>query len=199
MVAGPSEIMIIADDSARPDFVAADMLTQAEHGSGFEQSVLVTTDPVLVDRVRCELNARQKRLSRSEAIEKVFASGVYFILVRDLNEAAAVASRYAPEHLEIMCANAEAVADNITAAGAIFIGEWTPEPIGDFCAGPSHVLPTAGSGRYFSGLTVEGFFRRMSTLQYTREAVQPELDLVKAFAEMEGLDAHGMSGEVRRG
>jgi histidinol dehydrogenase len=199
MVAGPSEIMIIADDSARPDFVAADMLSQAEHGSGFEQSVLVTTDPVLVDRVRCELNARQKRLSRSEAIEKVFANGVYFILVRDLNEAAAVAGRYAPEHLEIMCANAEAVADNITAAGAIFIGEWTPEPIGDFCAGPSHVLPTAGSGRYFSGLTVEGFFRRMSTLQYTREAVQPELDLVKAFAEMEGLDAHGMSGEVRRG
>lgn len=199
MVAGPSEIMIIADDSARPEFVAADMLSQAEHGSGFEQAVLVTTDAALIDKVRLELDVRKRQLNRGEAIEKVLAAGVYFILVRDLAEAADVAGRYAPEHLEIMCRGAEEVAAGIPAAGAIFIGEWTPEPIGDFCAGPSHVLPTAGSGRFFSGLTVEGFFRRMSTLRYTREAARSEIGLVKAFAEMEGLDAHGMSGEVRRG
>ena len=198
MVAGPSEIMIIADDSARPEFVAADMLSQAEHGSGFEQAVLVTTDAALIDKVRAELDARRQTLSRGAAIDKVLANGVYFILVYDLDEAVDVAGRYAPEHLEIMCRDAERTAGKIKAAGAIFIGEWTPEPIGDFCAGPSHVLPTAGSGRFFPGLTVEGFFRRMSTLQYSREAVQDEIDIVKSFAEMEGLDAHGQSGEVRR-
>ncbi len=197
MVAGPSEIMIVADDSARPEFIAADMLSQAEHGSGLEQAVLVTTDAALIEKVQVELDIQKQQLTRSATVDKVLDNGVYFILVKDLDEAADVASRYASEHLEIMCRDAESTAKKIRAAGAIFIGEWTPEPIGDFCAGPSHVLPTAGSGRFFSGLTVEGFFRRMSTLNYTKEAVQPEIALVKAFAEMEGLDAHGRSGEIR--
>ncbi|MDD4182170.1 MAG: histidinol dehydrogenase [Victivallaceae bacterium] len=197
MVAGPSEIMIIADDTARADFIAADMLSQAEHGSGLEHAVLVTTDANLIKQVQLELEKQKKRLSRSATVDKVLSHGSYFILANDLDEAADIASKYAPEHLEIMCRDADIEAKKIKAAGAIFIGEWTPEPVGDFCAGPSHVLPTAGSGRYFSGLTVESFFRRMSTVQYSREAIQHAIPTITAFAEMEGLDAHGNSAKIR--
>jgi len=197
MVAGPSEIMIIADDSARADFIAADMLSQAEHGSGLEHAVLVTTDAGLIEKVQNELDIQKQRLSRGTMVDKVLKDGVSLILVKDLADAIEIAGKYAPEHLEIMCRDAESTAGKIKAAGAIFIGEWTPEPVGDFCAGPSHVLPTAGSGRYFSGLTVEGFFRRMSTIQYTQTAIQQEIPVIAAFSEMEGLDAHGNSGKIR--
>ncbi|MDD3117352.1 MAG: histidinol dehydrogenase [Victivallaceae bacterium] len=197
MVAGPSEIMIIADDSARADFIAADMLSQAEHGSGLEHAVLVTTDAGLIEKVQNELDIQKQRLSRGTMVDKVLKDGVSLILVKELADAIEIAGKYAPEHLEIMCRDAESTAGKIKAAGAIFIGEWTPEPVGDFCAGPSHVLPTAGSGRYFSGLTVEGFFRRMSTIQYTQTAIQQEIPVIAAFSEMEGLDAHGNSGKIR--
>ena len=197
MVAGPSEIMIIADSSAKPDFIAADMLSQAEHGSGLEQAVLVCTDKDIVDAVAVSLKKQAKTLGRLSFVEKVLKNGVFLIHVEDIEQAIEIAGKYAPEHLEIMCRKAKTVASKIRAAGAIFIGEWTPEPVGDFTAGPSHVLPTAGSARYFHGLTVSGFFRRMSTLQYTKDALISELPAIHEFSRMEGLDAHGRSALIR--
>ena len=197
MVAGPSEIMVIADEKCNPEFIAADMLSQAEHGSGYEQAVLLSTDAPLIDEVEKELYKQKELLSRSETIDTVLDKGVFLIQVEDMNQAAEIASRYAPEHLEIQCRKAGNVAKQVKAAGAIFIGQWTPEPIGDFCAGPSHVLPTAGSGKYFSGLTVEGFFRRMSILNYQKSALKKEVETAVKFAEMEGLDAHGRSAAIR--
>ncbi|MDD5726968.1 MAG: histidinol dehydrogenase [Victivallales bacterium] len=197
LVAGPSEIMIIADEKCNPAFIAADMLSQAEHGSGFEQAVLLSTDAALIDEVAAELFRQQAELNRRQIIDRVLADGVFLIQVKDTAQAAEIAGRYAPEHLEIQCRQAGKVAKQVKAAGAIFIGQWTPEPIGDFCAGPSHVLPTAGSGKYFSGLTVEGFFRRMSILHYQKSALKQEVETAVRFAEMEGLDAHGRSAAIR--
>ncbi len=197
MIAGPSEIMIIADEKCNPAFIAADMLSQAEHGSGFEQAVLLSTDKNLINEVEKELLEQKTKLSRQKIVEKVLADGVFLIHVKDMTQAAEIASSYAPEHLEIQCRKAGNIAKQVKAAGAIFIGQWTPEPIGDFCAGPSHVLPTAGSGRYFSGLTVEGFFRRMSILNYQKSALKKEVETAVKFAEMEGLDAHGRSATIR--
>lgn len=197
MVAGPSEIMIIADEECSPEFIAADMLSQAEHGSGFEQAVLLSTDAALIEQVESELMHQKQHLSRHKTVDKVLKSGVFLIHVKDLKQAADIATKYAPEHLEIMCRQAGHVAKKVRSAGAVFIGPWTPEPIGDFCAGPSHVLPTAGSAKFFSGLTVEGFFRRMSIINYQKSALRKELSAVLKFAEMEGLDAHGNSAAVR--
>ena len=197
LVAGPSEIMVIADETADARFVAADMLSQAEHGSGREQAVLLTTDGGLVERVAMQLEAQAAKLGRSECIRQVLDKGVFLVEVENLEQAAELASAYAAEHLEIMTRQPGRLAKKVTAAGAIFLGPWTPEPVGDFVAGPSHVLPTGGAGRYFSGLTVEQFFRRMSVMNYRRPALLRELDAIASFAENEGLDAHGRSATIR--
>ena len=198
MVAGPSEIMVIADETADPDKIAADMLSQAEHGSGLEQALTVTTDENMVAKIEKALAERKATLPRMATVDKVLEQGSWIIVVKDMAQAAEIAGKYAPEHLEICCKDARKVAKTIKAAGALFIGHWTPEPIGDFCAGPSHVLPTAGSAKFFSGLTVEGFFRRMSTVEYSEEAIQSEIAIAEKFAEMEGLAAHGRSASSRR-
>ena len=198
LVAGPSEILVLADHTARPDFIAADLLSQAEHGSGLEQAVLVTTDESLIARVTAELEAQSQRLPRIECISKVLERGVFLIWVPTLEQAAEIASCYAPEHLEIITENPEALVPSIKAAGAIFLGPWTPEPVGDFVAGPSHVLPTGGSARYFSGLTVDMFFRRSSLVKYSREAILNEMPHIAAFAKCEGLDGHGNSALIRQ-
>ncbi len=197
MVAGPSEILVIADDAANPAFIAADLLSQAEHGSGLEQAVLVTTSRGMIDRVEAEFLRQKATLPRLATVDRVQEKGVFLIHVPDLEEAARVASSYAPEHLEIQTANPEAVAKKITAAGAIFLGAWTPEPVGDFCAGPSHVLPTASSARYFNGLETVSFYRRSSLVKYSEKALRREVGIVECFAEMEGLDAHGRAGSIR--
>lgn len=197
LVAGPSEIMVIADETANPAFIAADMLSQAEHGSGREQAVLVATNSNILERVKAEIDKQSAVLSRAACVQKVIDNGMYLIAVKDVMEAAKLASLYAPEHLEIMTATPESVAANVTAAGALFLGSWTPEPVGDFVAGPSHVLPTGGSGRFFSGLTVELFFRRMSVVHYEKDALLSELPYIQAFARREGLDAHGNSATIR--
>ena len=197
LVAGPSEIMVIADKTAPAAFIAADLLSQAEHGSGFEQAVLVTDAPELIKEVQDEVIKQKALLSRSECIEKVVEHGIFLIEVNDMDEAAEVATMYAAEHLEIITENPEAVAENVKAAGAIFLGPWTPEPLGDFVAGPSHVLPTGGSARYFNGLTVNQFFRRTSLVKYSKQALSKEVDAMSAFAKAEGLDAHGRSGTIR--
>ena len=197
LVAGPSEIMIIADDTAEARFIAADMLSQAEHGSGREQAVLLTTCAELLESVPRELRRQSAALSRRDCVETVLDNGVFLVQVEDRAEAARIANRYAPEHLEIMTRRAGSLAKKITAAGAIFLGAWTPEPVGDFVAGPSHVLPTGGAGRYFSGLTVEHFFRRMSLVSYQKKALLRELPTIEEFARQEGLDAHGRSAAIR--
>ena len=197
MVAGPSEIMVIADSGQNPEFIAADLLSQAEHGSGLEQAVMVSTDHELIKRTAECVKIQAKSLSRGEALNKVIKNGMFFIEVENLEQAVDVANRYAPEHLEIICENAKELANGIKAAGAIFLGEWTPECVGDFTAGPSHVLPTGGAAKYFSGLRIEDFFRRMSIINYQRNSLEEDLPSIMRFAAAEGLDAHGRSALLR--
>ena len=197
MIAGPSEIMIIADKLANPDFIAADLLSQAEHGSGIEHAVLLTISELLIEKVRNSIEAQSKKLKLTAAIKKTLSEGVFLIEIENLAQAISIANKYAPEHLEIICVNNEYVAEQITAAGAIFLGEYTPESVGDFIAGPSHVLPTGGSARLFSGITIDTFMRRSSLIKYTKQALEKEVSLIERFAEMEGLDAHGNSAMIR--
>jgi histidinol dehydrogenase len=173
------------------------MLSQAEHGSGLEQAVLVTTCDKLYNEIEAEILRQRDLLTRQETIDKVLAKGVFIIKVDNLNKAAEIASKYAPEHIELQVKRPRALAPKIKSAGAIFLGSWTPEPIGDFCAGPSHVLPTAGSGKFFGGLSVDGFFRRSSMVQYSKQAIQKEAVYAHRFAMMEGLDGHGRSATIR--
>lgn len=197
MVAGPSEIMIIADGGCDPSHIAADMLSQAEHGSGLEQAVLVTPSSELIDSVADALKGRAAKLGRKSTVNAVLKNGVFLIQSANLEQAAEIASSYAPEHLEILCHQAGNIAKKVTAAGAVFLGAWTPEPVGDFVAGPSHVLPTGGSARFFSGLSVDQFYRRMSVVNYQKSALARELPHIQKFAELEGLDAHGLSASIR--
>jgi len=197
LVAGPSEIAILADAEANPAFVAADLLSQAEHGSGFEKSLLVTDSMELAEAVNAEIAKQLPLLNRQFALEKVMANGVLIVVVEDLDAGMALCNRFAPEHFEIMVADAEKWLDRVTCAGAVFIGEWTPESVGDFVAGPSHVLPTGGAAAMFSGLTVDDFRRRTSFMHYTKEDLQAVLPTVVAFSEVEGLDGHGRSATIR--
>ncbi|MBR2625039.1 MAG: histidinol dehydrogenase [Lentisphaeria bacterium] len=197
LVAGPSEILVIADKSANPEFVAADLLSQAEHGSGLEQAVLVSTDHAMIGKVEAAVMRQRDTLKRQETIDRVLKNGVFLIEVPDEETAALVASSYAPEHLEIQTVNPERIAKNITAAGAIFLGQWTPESCGDFCAGPSHVLPTAGSAKKFNGLETVSFYRRTSLVKYSQAALKRDADVIARFGAMEQLDAHGRAGTIR--
>jgi histidinol dehydrogenase len=198
LVAGPSEILVVADETANPAFVAADLLSQAEHGSGLEQAVLVTTSKKLIDAVEKEILRQKALLSRQETIANVLERGMFLIWVPDLSKACELAGKYAPEHLELQVASPEKWYGKIDAAGAIFMGQWTPEPVGDFCAGPSHVLPTASSARSFNGLETSSFFRRTSIVKYTQSALMREAEIVERFGSMEGLDAHAMAATIRR-
>lgn len=198
MVAGPSEIMIIADSTVNPAFAAADMLSQAEHGSGLEQAVIVADSKDILDKVEAELRRQAASLPRLATVEKVLAHGTFMIEAENLLSAADIAGKYAPEHLEVMCADPRGLLPHIKAAGAIFLGQWTPEPAGDFTAGPSHVLPTAGTAKFFHGLSTADFMRRSSVLEYTEEALMKEVSAIECFASLEGLDAHGRSASIRR-
>ncbi len=198
MVAGPSEIMVVADAWANPAFVAADMLSQAEHGSGLEQAVCVSDSRDMLNEIKCEYLRQKEFLTRQEPLTRVTENGIFFIEAKDMAEAAEIANNYAPEHLELQVEKTELLAGKISAAGAVFLGPWTPEPAGDFTSGPSHVLPTAGSARYFHGISGADFMRRSSIIKYTREALMAEVDDICLFAEMEGLDAHGNSAAIRR-
>ena len=198
LVAGPSEILILADETANPAFIAADLLSQAEHGSTREKAVLVATDDLLLTRVQQELFQQARKLTRSECIQKVIDNGIWLIGVKSVQEACDIANQFAPEHLEVQMENPHEVAEKLTAAGAIFLGPWTPEPVGDFVAGPSHVLPTGGAALRFSGLTVDMFFRRTSLVEYSQEALYKELPVIAQFAAQEGLDGHGASALCRK-
>jgi histidinol dehydrogenase len=197
---GPSEVMIIADGSADPAYAAADLLAQAEHGSGREKVFLVTLKAGVAEAVEAEIARQLKVLGRSAKIERVLQSGFLIIDADGADFAAAIANQVAPEHLQLMTAprTARMLTKAITTAGAIFIGNQTPTSLGDFTAGPSHVLPTARAARFSSGLRVADFLRRTSLVEYDRASLRKAVPVVSAFALMERLDAHGRSATIRR-
>ncbi len=196
---GPSEVMIIADDTARADFAAADLLAQAEHGSGREKIYLVATSSKIIAAIAAEVELQLGRISRAEKTAQVLANGFLAVEVSSLTQAATVANYVAPEHLELLVKDSavKRLTRAITTAGAIMIGNYTPTALGDFTAGPSHVLPTGRAGRFFSGLRVADFMRRTSIVRYDRTSVRAGDRVVAAFAAMERLDAHGRSVAVR--
>jgi histidinol dehydrogenase len=197
-VAGPSEIAVLADASAKPAWVAADLLSQLEHGSGLEKALLVTDSAELALAVADELAWQIPKLSRQKLINRAIeAGGLLLVVVPNLREGMALCNRFAPEHLELMVRQPDRFLPEVRAAGAVFVGPWTPESAGDFVAGPSHVLPTGGAARMFSGLTVEDFRRRTSVVQFTRRDLEQTLPVIEAFGAVEGLDAHARSASIR--
>ena len=197
LLAGPSEVLILADDSADPRFIAADILAQAEHGSGEERVWLVTTSRRVLETLPAELARQQTVLPRSALTERVLAKGAVCVLAKNLAQAVTITNRFAPEHLEVMVKNPAGVAKKLTTAGAIFLGPWSPTVVGDYVAGPSHTLPTGGAGAAFAGLTVDQFMRRTSLIEYTPVALRKSLPTLQAFADVEGLTAHGASARIR--
>jgi len=195
-IAGPSEVVIIADDTARPSFVASDLLAQAEHSED-ASAILVTTSQKLALEVAGEVAAQMRRLSRASVIEKSLVQYGAIIVVDDIDEACSVVNELAPEHLEIMARNEEDLASRIRHAGAIFFGEYTPEAVGDYLAGPSHVLPTSGAARFSSGLGVHDFLKRTNTVKFSADELRRTAPLIAALAGAEGLDAHARSALIR--
>ena len=196
---GPSEVMIIADETARAEYAAADLLAQAEHGSGREKIYLVGTSAKVIAAIAAEVDSQLISLPRSEKTQRVLYDGFVAVEVGTLAEAAEVANYVAPEHLELMVTESAAkkLTQVVTTAGAIMIGNDTPTALGDFVAGPSHVLPTGRAGRFLSGMRVTDFLRRTSIVQYDRKSTTKAEPVVAAFAKMEQLDAHGRSVKIR--
>jgi histidinol dehydrogenase len=197
LLPGPSEVLVLADDTAEPRFVAADLLAQAEHGSGYERVWLVTTSGKLLRAVEREIQRQLPQLARREFVEKALERNGWLIQVETMADGIQLANALAPEHCEIMTQKASQVASEIVTAGAIFLGLYSPTVLGDYVAGPSHVLPTGGAGSSFAGLTVDQFQRRTSLVEYDRKSLGLSLAAVQKFAEVEGLDAHGRSATIR--
>lgn len=195
-IAGPSEIMIIADETANPRYIAADLLSQAEHDE-LASAILVTTSELLAEQVSKEADAFAEVLSRKEIIQKSLDNYGYILIAETMEDAIEIANEIASEHLEIMTKNPYDTMTKIRNAGAIFIGEYASEPLGDYFAGPNHVLPTNGTAKFFSPLSVDDFIKKSSIIGYSREALeQIHLD-IEAFAEAEHLTAHANSIKVR--
>ncbi len=198
LLPGPSEVLVLADDSAKPANIAADLLAQAEHGSGHERVWFLSPSAKLIKAVEKEIAKQLPKLARREFIEKALKNNGWLIQTESLDSAIDLANQLAPEHCEVMTKQARKISERIVTAGAIFIGNNSPTVLGDYVAGPSHTLPTGGAGRSFAGLTVDQFQRRTSIVEYTKPALRKALKAVKKFAELEGLDAHGRSAEVRK-
>jgi histidinol dehydrogenase len=196
MVAGPSEVVVVADRHADPALVAADLLAQAEHDP-MARSLLITDAPDLPSRVQTALDAQLERLSRRAIAAESLAANGAFILVADLEAAVDVANRLAPEHLELMVAVPAALLPRVRSAGAVFLGSHTPEVVGDYVAGPNHVLPTAGTARFASPLGTVDFVKRSSVLEYSASGLAAALPHLSALARVEGLDAHARAAEIR--
>src|ERR1039457_7287212 len=199
LLPGPSELLVLADETANPKFVAADMLAQAEHGTGNERVWLVTTSAKLLKAVEKEITRQQAKLSRRELIKQVLDRNGWLIQVATLEEGVAIANQLAPEHCEVMTRKAGDVSRRILTAGAIFLGQYSPTVLGDYVAGPNHTLPTGGAGASFAGLTIDQFQRRTSVVEYNRASLRKALTAVRKFADIEGLSAHGKSAEIRLG
>lgn len=195
-IAGPSEILVLADETANPRFVAADLLSQAEHDE-LASAILITTSRELAEQVSVEVDKFTAELSRKEIIEKSLENYGYILVAEDLETAIDAANEIASEHLEIITKNAFEVMMKIKNAGAIFIGEYASEPLGDYFAGPNHVLPTNGTAKFFSPLSVDDFIKKSSIISYSREALEPIYKDIVQFATCEQLTAHANSIKVR--
>lgn len=195
-IAGPSEILVIADETANPRYVAADLLSQAEHDE-MASAILITTSEELADKVSKEIDSFVAELSRSEIITKSLENYGYILIAKDIDEAVETANEIASEHLEIVTKDPFTVMTKIRNAGAIFLGEYSSEPLGDYFAGPNHVLPTNGTAKFFSPLGVDDFIKKSSIISYSREALEPIHEDIIKFANAERLTAHANSIKVR--
>jgi histidinol dehydrogenase len=203
IIAGPSEILILADEGANPKFVVADLLSQAEHGTGHEVCLLVTDSPKLAADVQEELEALAA-CGEEDAGEDACGTSrlldvITIVTTRDLNEAEEIANIFAAEHVEVMTKRPASVARRVRNAGAVFVGPHSPVPLGDFYAGPNHVLPTGAAARFSSGLSVLDFMKRVSVVSYNKSSLREALPAVSAMAEMEGLERHAEALRVRFG
>jgi histidinol dehydrogenase len=198
MIAGPSEILIIADHTANPEFVASDLLSQAEHDE-LASSILVTTSRELAEKMEAEIKRQLANLSRKTIARKAIDRFGAIVLVKTLREAADVSNSIAPEHLELAVEKPFDLLALIKNAGAIFLGHFTPESVGDYIAGPNHVLPTGGTARFFSPLSTDSFMKKSSLIFYTREGLDKVAEAVMQIADVEGLEAHGNTVRVRLG
>ncbi|OGQ84957.1 MAG: histidinol dehydrogenase [Desulfobacula sp. RIFOXYA12_FULL_46_16] len=197
MIAGPSEILIIADKEANPEFLAADLLSQAEHDV-MASTILVTDSRTLAQKTIAALEIQMEKLPRKEIAKKSIDRFGAVMLVPDIETGIELSNRLAPEHLELIVKNPFDYLDRIQNAGALFLGPYTPEPMGDYIAGPNHVLPTAGTARFSSALSVEHFIKKTSLIHYSKEAFAKEADDVIRLAETEGLSAHANSVRIRK-
>ena len=196
-IAGPSEVVIVADDSARASYIAGDLLAQAEHGED-ASAILVTTSNTLALEVVRDLAIQSPKLSRAMVIEESLARYGAIIVVDDMDEAGAIVNGLAPEHLEIMARDEEGIAARIRHVGAIFFGPYSPAAVGDYLAGPSHVLPTGGAARFSSGLSVYDFLKRTNTVKFSAAELESTAPLIAALANAEGLSAHARSVLIRQ-
>ncbi len=195
-VAGPSEILVIADETADPVYVAADLLSQAEHDE-MASAILVTTSEELAEKVDSKISDFLKELSRRDIIEKSLENYGHILIASDMDEAVDIANVIASEHLEILTADPFDVMTKIKNAGAIFIGEYSSEPLGDYMAGPNHILPTNGTARFFSSLCVDDFVKKSSIIYHSKKALEEKKDDIITFANAETLTAHANSIKVR--
>ncbi|MGD1019776.1 MAG: histidinol dehydrogenase [Verrucomicrobiia bacterium] len=197
LLSGPSELLVVADESAEPAFIAADLLAQAEHGSGYERVWLVTTSTRVLEATQAEIEKQASGLKRCEFVRRALMNGGVCVLAKDIQQAIAITNQFAPEHCELMTKNNRKVLKAIKTAGAIFLGPYTPTVVGDYLAGPSHELPTGGAGTTFAGLTVDQFQRRTSVIELSSSALKKSLPALEAFGGVEGLDAHVASARIR--
>jgi len=199
LLPGPSEVLVLADDTANAKFVAADLLAQAEHGSGHERVWLITTSAGLLRGVQQEIKRQLPGLDRRKFIARALKANGWLIHVKNMVQGVELTNSLAPEHCEVMTRNPLKVSKSIVTTGAIFLGPYSPTVLGDYVAGPSHTLPTGGAGASFAGLTVDQFQRRTSVVQYDRNALKKSLKTIQLFADVEGLGGHGRSAEIRVG
>jgi histidinol dehydrogenase len=196
-IAGPSEVVVICDRTAEPRFVAADLLSQVEHGSGLESGVVFTDDAQTAECIAEEVDRQLAQLSRRDAVERSLAEYGAIFLVDSLPEAVEASNRLAPEHLEIQTRDPDALLDGVTNAGAVFVGPWSPEPVGDYYCGTNHVLPTGGAARYASSLGVADFLKNISVVRYSERRLSETARHILLMAEREGLSAHANSVRIR--
>ncbi len=196
IVAGPSEVLIVADDSAEPSYVAIDLLSQAEHGTGREVCVLVTHSRPLVEKVRKEL-VKRVSAGKRKGFPRRLLSSIIVVVTKSLAESLEFANQFAAEHVEVVTRRAASVANRIVNAGAIFVGKYSPVPLGDFYAGPNHVLPTGGAARFSSGLSVTDFMKRMGVIAYTKKSLRTALPAMEKMGEVERLEGHAEAVRTR--
>jgi histidinol dehydrogenase len=195
MPAGPSEVLVIADETALPEFIAADLLSQAEHGAD-SQVMLLTTSEKIIEEVQQSIKEQLKELPRKEIAEKALANSI-IVLMRSIDEAFDLSNQYAPEHLILSCQNTEELIEKIISAGSVFLGNYSPESVGDYASGTNHTLPTNGYAAMYSGISVDSFVKKVTFQQLTKEGLTNIGNIVMQMAEAEGLDAHKNAVAIR--